>query len=92
VLQIKWTKSTRSFSNSNCVELAHLPGGHLGVRNASHPRPHAPVQPGGALGGYIKRVTAVVAIAMRKTMTGDRPNRSAMAPAPTPASVCQSAV
>jgi len=39
-----------------------------------------------------KRITAVVAMARRKTTTGDRPNRSAMAPAPIPASVGQSAV
>jgi Domain of unknown function (DUF397) len=41
VQQITWIKSTRSFSNSNCVEIARLPGGHIGVRDSKSP--HGPV-------------------------------------------------
>ena len=29
-----WIKSSLSFSNSNCVEVASLPGGQIGVRNS----------------------------------------------------------
>ncbi len=29
-----WIKSSLSFSNSNCVEVAGLPGGEIGVRNS----------------------------------------------------------
>ena len=29
-----WFKSSLSFSNSNCVEVASLPGGKIGVRNS----------------------------------------------------------
>jgi Domain of unknown function (DUF397) len=31
-----WTKSSLSFSNGNCVEVAHLPDGGVGVRNSRH--------------------------------------------------------
>jgi hypothetical protein len=41
VQQITWTKSRRSFSNSNCVEVAQLPDGHIGVRDSKSP--HGPV-------------------------------------------------
>jgi len=29
-----WIKSSLSFSNSNCVEVASLPGGNIGVRDS----------------------------------------------------------
>ncbi|MFF5209958.1 DUF397 domain-containing protein [Streptosporangium sp. NPDC000396] len=29
-----WTKSTRSSANGNCVEVATLNGGHVGVRDS----------------------------------------------------------
>ena len=31
-----WVKSSRSFSNGNCVEVARLPDGHIGVRHSQH--------------------------------------------------------
>jgi len=30
-----WVKSSLSFANGNCVEVAALPGGAVGVRNGS---------------------------------------------------------
>jgi hypothetical protein len=32
-----WVKSSRSFSNGNCVEVAELPGGSVGVRHSKDP-------------------------------------------------------
>ncbi len=32
-----WIKSSLSFSNGNCVEVAELPGGSIGVRNSRDP-------------------------------------------------------
>jgi hypothetical protein len=34
---IRWIKSSRSFSNSNCVQAARLPGGQIGVRDSKDP-------------------------------------------------------
>ena len=31
---LTWIKSSLSFSNGNCVEVASLPGGEIGVRNS----------------------------------------------------------
>lgn len=30
----EWIKSSLSFANGNCVEVANLPGGHVGVRHS----------------------------------------------------------
>ena len=32
-----WRKSTYSFSNGNCVEVAVLPGGKVGLRDSQDP-------------------------------------------------------
>jgi hypothetical protein len=32
-----WIKSSLSYANSNCVEVAVLPGGEIGVRDSKHP-------------------------------------------------------
>jgi hypothetical protein len=32
-----WVKSSLSFSNGNCVEVASLPDGEIGVRNSRDP-------------------------------------------------------
>jgi hypothetical protein len=34
---LSWVKSSLSFSNGNCVEVASLPGDGIGVRNSRHP-------------------------------------------------------
>lgn len=33
---LKWVKSSLSFANGNCVEVADLAGGEIGVRNSRH--------------------------------------------------------
>jgi hypothetical protein len=32
-----WVRSSLSFSNGNCVEVAELPGGSVAIRNSRHP-------------------------------------------------------
>jgi hypothetical protein len=32
-----WIKSSLSFSNGNCVQVARLPGGQVGVRDSKNP-------------------------------------------------------
>jgi hypothetical protein len=32
-----WVKSSESFSNSNCVQAAALPDGHIGIRHSRDP-------------------------------------------------------
>jgi hypothetical protein len=34
---LNWVKSSLSFSNGNCVEVANLAGGGVGVRNSRTP-------------------------------------------------------
>jgi hypothetical protein len=34
--QPEWVKSSLSYANGNCVEVASLPGGEIGVRNSRH--------------------------------------------------------
>ena len=33
----RWTKSSLSYSNGDCVEVADLPDGHIGVRDSKDP-------------------------------------------------------
>jgi hypothetical protein len=33
----RWAKSSLSFSNGNCVEIASLPDGNIGVRDSKNP-------------------------------------------------------
>jgi Domain of unknown function (DUF397) len=39
--QVQWVKSSYSFANGNCVEIATLPDGMVGIRNSKDP--HGPV-------------------------------------------------
>ena len=34
---LTWIKSSLSFSNSNCIEIASLPGGGVGMRDSKDP-------------------------------------------------------
>ncbi|MGH3520497.1 MAG: DUF397 domain-containing protein [Haloechinothrix sp.] len=34
---VRWRKSARSGAVGNCVEVAHLPGGDIAVRNSRYP-------------------------------------------------------
>jgi hypothetical protein len=34
---VRWAKSSLSFANGNCVEVADLPDGSIGVRNSREP-------------------------------------------------------
>jgi len=36
-LALEWVKSSLSFANGNCVEVANLPGGGVAVRNSRDP-------------------------------------------------------
>lgn len=33
----RWIKSSLSYANGNCVEVAELPGGHIGLRDSKAP-------------------------------------------------------
>jgi hypothetical protein len=35
---LQWIKSSLSFANGNCVQVARLPDGQIGVRDSKNPR------------------------------------------------------
>jgi Domain of unknown function (DUF397) len=37
-MEITWCKSSLSFANGNCVEVANLPDGMIGVRDSKDPQ------------------------------------------------------
>ena len=37
-LGLRWIKSSLSFANGNCVEVARLPDGQVGVRDSKNPQ------------------------------------------------------
>ena len=39
--QIRWVKATASFANGNCVQVAELPDGQIGIRDSK--APHGPI-------------------------------------------------
>jgi Domain of unknown function (DUF397) len=39
--QITWVKSSLSFANGNCVQIAELPDGQIGIRDSKSP--HGPI-------------------------------------------------
>jgi hypothetical protein len=39
--QIRWVKSSQSFANGNCVQIAELPDGQIGIRDSKSP--HGPI-------------------------------------------------
>ena len=39
--QITWVKSSHSFANGNCVQVAELPDGQIGIRDSKSP--HGPI-------------------------------------------------
>jgi hypothetical protein len=36
--ETRWVKGSRSFANGNCVEVATLPDGMIGIRDSKHPQ------------------------------------------------------
>jgi Domain of unknown function (DUF397) len=36
-MNVPWVKSSFSFANGNCVEVAELPGGWIGIRDSRNP-------------------------------------------------------
>ncbi|HET9142055.1 DUF397 domain-containing protein [Actinophytocola sp.] len=49
----RWRKSSFSGAVGNCVEIAHLPGGRVAVRNSRDPRGSALVMPAAGLSALL---------------------------------------
>ncbi|GII81141.1 transcriptional regulator [Sphaerisporangium rufum] len=52
---VRWRKSARSNPSGNCVELAELPGGAVGMRNSRHPGGPVLVYSPGEMADFIAR-------------------------------------
>jgi Domain of unknown function (DUF397) len=50
---VQWHKSARSNSSGNCVQLAPLDGGQIGMRDSKHPDGPALVFAAGEVAGFI---------------------------------------
>lgn len=53
---VRWTKSSHSNPNGNCVELAQLAGGTIAVRNSRHPDGPAQLYARAALATFVRAV------------------------------------
>jgi hypothetical protein len=53
---IEWTKSSHSIPDGNCVEVAELTGGRVGVRNSRHPGGPALVYPRTEVAVFVQAV------------------------------------
>ncbi len=55
---VRWTKSSHSNPNGNCVELAELAGGTIAVRNSRHPRGPVLFCAGAEMATFVRAVKA----------------------------------
>ncbi|MFY9807218.1 MAG: DUF397 domain-containing protein [Pseudonocardiaceae bacterium] len=53
---VRWTKSSHSNPNGNCVELAELAGGTVAVRNSRHPAGPALICPRPRMAEFVQAV------------------------------------